>query len=401
MDKLDKVNAKVAASAKVAAAEQSNLEKELHPSVWDRMSNSVEGYITWLTRGGMMYAVIAAFRRAIQQVIQSAQELDQSLTNLRIVTGNSREDTLALMTSYSALGQELSATTTEVANAANDWLRQGYSISDTNNLISASLHLSKLGMIESGQATEYLTSMLKGFKLEASDAMDVVDKLTKVDMEAAASAGDIAEALRNFATTAQLSGLDIDQSIAMATTIMDVSQKDASSVGNALKTMLSRFGNVKAGAFADLSLDETSEDGEALNDIETVLNKLGISMRDTNLEFREFDDVLEDIAAKWDLYDNVTQNAIATAMAGTRQRESFLVLMENMDKYHELIEESQNSSGTAEEKYLSYQESLQAAQKELTAAWEEIALNSDISRFLTNWTNFLTMVVKNLPFIVK
>ena len=245
--------------------------------------------------------------------------------------------------------------------------------------------------------------MLKGFKLEATDAMSVVDKLTKVDMVAATSAGDIAESLRQFATTAQLSGVDLDQAIAMATTIMDVSQAGASTVGVALKSMLSRFGNVKAGAFTGLDLDsETGEVGsESLNDLEKVLKKLGISMRDTNLQFRDFDDVLEDIASQWSLYDNVTKNAIATAAAGTRQREAFLVLMENMDKYHSLLETSQNAEGTAEEKYLSYQDSLQAAQKRLSAAWEEIALNSDVSRFMTNLTNFTTLLVEQLPFIAK
>lgn len=248
-----------------------------------------------------------------------------------------------------------------------------------------------------------VTSMLKGFKLEAVDAMSIVDKLTKVDMVAATSAGDIAESLRQFATTAQLSGVDLDQAIAMATTIMDVSQAGASTVGVALKSMLSRFGNVKAGAFTGLDLDsETGEVGsESLNDLEKVLKKLGISMRDTNLQFRDFDDVLEDIASQWSLYDNVTKNAIATAAAGTRQREAFLVLMENMDKYHSLLETSQNAEGTAEEKYLSYQDSLQAAQKRLSAAWEEIALNSDVSRFMTNVTNFMTFLVKHLPFIAK
>lgn len=245
--------------------------------------------------------------------------------------------------------------------------------------------------------------MLKGFKLEATDAMSVVDKLTKVDMVAATSAGDIAESLRQFATTAQLSGVDLDQAIAMATTIMDVSQAGASTVGVALKSMLSRFGNVKAGAFTGLDLDsETGEVGsESLNDLEKVLKKLGISMRDTNLQFRDFDDVLEDIASQWSLYDNVTKNAIATAAAGTRQREAFLVLMENMDKYHSLLETSQNAEGTAEEKYLSYQDSLQAAQKRLSAAWEEIALNSDVSRFMTTLTNLTTLLVEQLPFIAK
>ncbi len=154
--------------------------------------------------------------------------------------------------------------------------------------------------------------MLKGFKLEASDAMDVVSKLTKVDMEAATSAGSIAESLRQFATTAQLSGVDIDQAIAMATTIMDVSQKDASSVGHALNTMIARYGNVKAGAYTKANLGEESSDTtEKLNDIEKVLNKIGISMRTTSLEFRDFDEVLEDVAAKWQDLDNVSQNAIA------------------------------------------------------------------------------------------
>ena len=40
------------------------------------------------------------------------------------------------------------------------------------------MHLSTLGMIDSGQATSYLISVLKGWKIEASEVMEVVDKLT-------------------------------------------------------------------------------------------------------------------------------------------------------------------------------------------------------------------------------
>lgn len=394
---------KAAEKAQLYRTEQMLLNQELNPTLWDNLKKSFNGWIKSLTSGALVWTFAAQARRSLQQIVQGAQKLDAVLTDLRIVTGNTREETLGLMTSYSQLGRELSASTSEVASAANSWLRQGYAISEVNDLISASMHLSKLGMIDSGKATEYLTSMLKGFKLEATDAMSVVDKLTKVDMVAATSAGDIAESLRQFATTAQLSGVDLDQAIAMATTIMDVSQAGASTVGTALKSMLSRFGNVKAGAFTGLDLGDENGDvsGESLNDLEKVLKKLGISMRDTNLEFRDFDDVLEDISAQWSLYDNVTKNAIATAAAGTRQREAFLVLMENMDKYHDLLETSQSSAGTAEEKYLSYQESLQAAQKRFAAAWEEIALNSDVSQFMTNMTNLMTFLVEHLPSIAK
>ena len=38
--------------------------------------------------------------------------------------------------------------------------------------------LSKVGAIESSEATELLTSSLNGYKLEAKDAMSVVDKIS-------------------------------------------------------------------------------------------------------------------------------------------------------------------------------------------------------------------------------
>ena len=292
-----RANQEVANSTNLLRVQQDKLSKYLNPTIWDNLKSSVQGYLAQLKNGSLMWMFVAYMRRGFQQIIQGAQELDKAMTNLRVVLGDSREDVRNLMTDYSELGQQLSATTTEVANAANEWLRQGYSIAETNDLISASLHLSKLGMIDSGQATEYLTSMLKGFKLEASDAMEVVDKLTKVDMLAATSAGDIAASLQNFASTAQLSGVDIDEAIAMATTIMDVSQKGASTVGDALKTVLSRYGNVKPGVFSGMSLDSEGID-DSVNDIEKVLSKLGISIRESNLEIRDFSDVLEEIGEK-------------------------------------------------------------------------------------------------------
>jgi hypothetical protein len=41
-------------------------------------------------------------------------------------------------------------------------------------------------------------------------------------------------------------------------------------------------------------------------------------MRDTSAEFRNFDDVLADIAKKWTTLSDVELNAISTAFAGTR-----------------------------------------------------------------------------------
>lgn len=46
------------------------------------------------------------------------------------------------------------------APAADYWLRQGYSLEDTNELIKASTALSKTGLISFAEATQYLTSAI-------------------------------------------------------------------------------------------------------------------------------------------------------------------------------------------------------------------------------------------------
>lgn len=398
----NKILEDASASANLADRQVAALNSDLNPTIWTQMANSVKGWFSQLIRGQLVWKILGQVQRALGTVIEDAKKLDAILVNLQIVTGDTRENTRSLISTYASLAQTMSSTTSEVASAANDWLRQGYSISESIDLITASLQLSKLGMIDSGRATSYLTSMLKGFKLEASDATTVVDKLTKVDMSAATSAGDIAEALRQFATTAQLSGVDLDESIAMATTIMDVSQKDASSTGNAIKTMLSRYGNVKAGIYSGMNITgDQNETTESLNDIDKVLKKLGISLRSSNLEFRDFDDVLDDIAAKWETLDSVSKNAIATAMAGTRQRESFLVLMENYDKYKDFIDEAADAEGTAAEKYKAYEDSLEASQKKLAAAWEELASKTEVVDFFKTINKLGAEMVKWLPTISR
>lgn len=363
----------------------------------DMIGSGIKTTITRMFDYNGVYRVLNKLSQSLQKVVNLAKELDNATFNIQVVTGQSREETSSLITEYRKLGDQLGATTIQIANAANEWLRQGYNAQQANELITASTYLSKLGMIEAGQATTYLTSMIKGFKLEVTDAINVVSKLTAVDMEAAASAGGIAAALQNVATTAQLAGVSLDETIAYATTIIETTQRDASSVGMALRTIMSRYGNVKAGAYTKMNLEASSDtDLENLNDIEKVLNKIGISIRLTNTEFRDFSDVLDELGDKWATLDNVSKNAIATAMAGVRQREQFLVLMENLDRVAELEEVSKNSAGTAEQKYAAYMETIESAQNRLNNAWSELAQQleeSGIVKFFTDLAIVLTQAV--------
>ena len=364
------------------------------------ISGQFSNYFSRFVVGRAAMNIMSKLRQGLKMLVQNAKALDSTLTNLRIVTNGTKEDTRRLMTEYSNLGQKIGATTQEVSASALEWQRQGYQTAQIQDLVTSSLYLSKLGMIDATAATKDLTSALKGFKMQASESMDIVDKLTAIDLKAATSAGDIAEGLAQFANIGSLAGVDMDQAAAYVATIADVTQASGTQVGTSMKTIISRYGNVKAGAYNKMNL-ASAEEGDAVNDVEKVLNKIGISIRESSLTFKDFDEVLAEVAEKWDALDNVSKKAIATALAGIRQQESVVTLLSNWTKYEELLEVSRNSKGTAETKYTAYEESYQAAQKRLTAAVENIASNSGVAGLLTEGTNLLASLVKALPDIIK
>lgn len=361
----------------------------------DVIGSGVKNTITRMFDYNGVYRILNRITQGLRQIVQQVTELDTAMFNLQVASGSNREEVSALINDYSRLAKQLHTTTTQIAASANEWLRQGYEAGQANELIKASTYLSKLGMIEAGQATTYLTSMIKGFKLEAADAVNVVDKLTAVDMEAAVSAGGIAAAMQNVATTAQLAGLSIDKTIGYLSTIIEVTQRDPSSVGMGMRTILARYGNVKAGAFTRMTGMENSDaDLENINDIEKVLGKVGIRIRENAQEFRNFGDVIDELSLKWQKYDSVTKNAIATAMAGVRQRESFLVLMENKERADELEDVSATSKGTADTKYEAYQQTLSAAKADLQTALQDLAKSIHDSGLILRLTQLGTILTK-------
>ena len=70
--------------------------------------------------------------------------------------------------------------------------------------------------------------------------------------------------------------------------------------------------------------------------------------------------------------------------------------MENYDRYKELTEESANAAGTADKKYEAYMDSMEAATKRLTNAWEEFTLKLKSSTIMKVGINLLADFVENM-----
>ena len=337
-------------------------------------------------RSALASLITVDIGQVLKGVYDNVVALDDAVVNLQIASGKSRTETKALVKEYAALAKQLKATTAEVAASADTWLRQGYSAKEAQTLITNSMMLSKLGQIESEEAATALTSAMKGYKVAVEDSVSIVDKLTAVDMEAAASAGGIATAMAETAAGAGLAGVSMDKLIGYLAVVKEVTQDADESVGTFFRTLFARMGNIKVGKYVD-------EDGESLNDVETVLGELGIKLRESNNEFRNFSDVLDEVGRKWNDFSEVDKNAVASALAGTKQREKLIVLMDNYGTSLQYAATAAESAGTATQKYEAYTEGVTGAIQGLKAAFEELSLTSLDSGLVIDVVNLGTRVL--------
>ena len=393
----DKANDK--GSMKTAINGWTNLESKIKAAgdtgrtSMGELMNNVQKFVSWFAIGG----VVSSIAQGAQQMVQNVRDIDAALVDLRMATGDSYENTAKLIKSYNELGQTLGATTTEVSDAAGNWLRQGKTLEETNTLITDSMILSKVGNIESADATKYLTTAMKGYGVSAEDTLGIVDKLSAIDLVSATDAGGLAEGMSEVATNADLAGISMDKLLGYLAVVGETTGASMSSVGNSFSTMLSRMGNIKLSRLKDY------ETGEDLSNVETVLRGLGIELREDNETFRNFGEVLDDVGGKWGTYSDVNKRAIASAVAGKDHMEDFLVLMKNYGTALSYTETATGSSGSAMEKMGMYEESVEAKTKKLTASFEAFSSANISGGFLSGLMgagsgilNFLTSITETL-----
>ena len=248
-------------------------------------------------------------------------------------------------------------------------MKQGQSVEKSNKLAESSIKLSKVGGLSSEDATKYLTSARKGYGVtSAEDTLKIVDKLSSVDMASATDVGGLAEGMSEVANTAKIAGISMDKLLGYLATIGEVTQEGMGSVGTGLNAVFARMGNIKLSRLKDYQ-----NNGEDLSNVETVLRGEGINLRDKTDQFRNFGDVLDEVAGNWNNYSDVSQRAIAQSFAGTHHMNEFITLMTNYGKAQEYEKVSENSAGSTDKKYEVYKNSLEGQTEDLKNSFQSIS----------------------------
>ena len=191
-----------------------------------------------------------------------------------------------------------------------------------------------------------------------------IDKLSQVASTTASDLEELSTSMGKVASTANSVGVDIDQLTAQLSTMISVTRQSPESIGNALKTIYARMG--------DLKVDGEDESGVSLGKISSTMKELGINILDQKGELRDLGSVIEETMSKWNGWTKAQKNAAAIAMAGTRQYNNLYALFENQDKYNHALIESKSATGALQKQQEIYEDSTTAKLQELSAAAEKL-----------------------------
>lgn len=211
--------------------------------------------------GGMAVGAKAASEaislmvQGIHMAVEEVVELNKAMTDVQMVAGATDEQAMKMFGDYNQLAKDLSVTTKDVIGGASEFLRQGRSQAETMDLIKASTIQATLANLKNEESTTLLTSTLNGYKMEAKDAMHIVDALVQVDFKAATSVQELATALQKTANVARTSGVDFERLVGYIGSVSEATRQAPELIGRAFRTMFSRMQSVAAGK----DIDETGE----------------------------------------------------------------------------------------------------------------------------------------------
>jgi len=172
-----------------------------------QMLHNIAKFAQWT----LAAAVVAGSMRAIGEAIKYIEDLNKSMIETQVVTGETDSQIASLAQRYNSLAGTLGATTQQVAQGALEWRRQGKDVEESLQMTTASIMMSKLANMDSAQATEQLTATLNGFKMEASDVTPVIDKLVSLDNAYATSVTEISTAMQYSAAVANQAKISFDE----------------------------------------------------------------------------------------------------------------------------------------------------------------------------------------------
>ena len=301
---------------------------------------------------------------AVQSAYGYAKDLNESLNNIRIVTGYNVDQMSKFADEANRAAKALSTTTTAYTDASLIYYQQGLGDKEVKERTDVTMKLANVSRQSAEEVSSQMTAIWNNFDNGTKSLEYYGDAITALGAKTASSSAEIAEGLQKFAAVSDTVGLSYEYATAALATVVAQTRQSADTVGTAFKTLFARIEGLKLG--------ETLEDGTTFNQYSEALAKIGVNIKDTNGELRNMDNILDDLGAKWKELSRDEQVAVAQKVAGVRQYQQMIALMDNYDIFKENVNVAANSAGTLQKQQEIYAESWEAASKRVKAAMQSV-----------------------------
>ena len=336
---------------------------------------------------------IQLLKRGLREAYSTVKELDSAMTETAVVTDYTVSDMWNQLPLYTETANQLGATTLGAYQTMTLFYQQGLKTNAAFQLGTETMKMARIANMEYATATDMMTAALRGFNmtLNETSAKRVNDVYSELAAITAADTEEIATAMTKTASIANSASMEFETTAAFLSQIIETTREAPETAGTALKTIIARFTEVKQ-LYSKGQLTGEDSEGEAINinKIDTALQSVGLSLKGFLRGEEGLDDILLQLASKWDTLDIATQRYIATMAAGSRQQSRFLAMMSDYDRTLELVEAANNSAGASDKQFEKTLDSLEAKLNKLSNAWDQFTMGLADNKLIKGAVDALT-----------
>lgn len=379
--------------------------------------NSIKGMVSGNFKGAIadIASYVSYFQvtmKAIQQAKQGFNDFlnfQKDLTNISYTMNLSPDQLQNLGTSAIDMAKDLSMSLDNTMDIYKIYANMNTTASEIQQTARPTAILSNLSGVDASTAADQVQGILQQFHMledgstTAADAsmhiVDVLDKVSgSVGIDYAKGIKIISDAVQASGQVAYDAGMSYEQLAAITAKVSERTREDGSSIGNALKTIITRTTKVgKMPQYAD------EVDNATLSNASASLHAIGVDVYNPDGSDRGIITVMSELKDKWDDLTDAQQAKIAFDVAATRQTSKFKSMLDAFTDSMSLAEEATTANGNAEANQEKYMEStagkLQAIKTQMQDFWVNFYNSGTVNgvlEFVHSLTEGFTSLEKTL-----
>ena len=179
-----------------------------------RLNNIAQRFGAWFGATRIIMRVITS----LKQMISTSIELDDAFTQLQVVTKDTDATYERFGSTVARIAKETAVSMKDITDAATTFARLGYNLDEAAKLAEYTAKLQNVGDIETQEAQDAITSILKAYdEVDADHIEEVMNKLVTTGNNFPISVSQIAEGMTNASSALAAAGNTFDQSVALLT----------------------------------------------------------------------------------------------------------------------------------------------------------------------------------------